>query len=65
MTIAQLRIKYLTAICDQIIRIQEHEGIEYPNFADVSNQTSRQIAWGIVDQIGCERNYKTMESWVE
>ncbi|MBN2549920.1 MAG: restriction endonuclease [Anaerolineales bacterium] len=58
MSIAELRKKYHQRICERIICIQKKDGIEYPNFADGSNDASRKISWGIVDRLGCPRNYR-------
>jgi len=53
MTIDQMRAEYHQQVCAQIIRIQKNGAISYPNFADGSNTTSRSIAWGIFQRIGC------------
>jgi hypothetical protein len=56
MSIDALRAEYHNRVCSDIIRIQSIEGVEYPNFADGSNTASRNIAWGIVERLGCSRN---------
>ncbi len=65
MSILELRQAYHKRICQNIIRITrrtkrkkrrgvvEEIDVEYPNFADVGNVASMQIAWGIVERIGC------------
>jgi len=65
MSILELCKVYHRRICQEIIRIirrtkrKKRQGkveeieVEYPNFADVGNEASMQIAWGIVDRIGC------------
>ena len=65
MSILELRKVYHRRICQEIIRITrrtkrkkpqgkvEEFEVEYPNFADVGNEASMQIAWGIVKRMGC------------
>ncbi len=65
MSILELRKDYHRRICQEIIRITrrakrkklkgviEEIDVEYPNFADVGNEASMQIAWRIVERIGC------------
>ena len=57
MSIAQLRQEYHRRICQEIIRVKRGGSVEYPNFADGSNKSSREIALGIVEQIGCQIIY--------
>jgi len=45
-----LREEYHKKVCESIIRIQRGNP-DYPNFADKTNNSSRQIAWGIVEKI--------------
>lgn len=52
-----LRKEYHREVCSKIIRIQKRGDIEFPNFADGSNTNSRNIAWKIVDLIGCSKDY--------
>ena len=53
MSIAELRAAYHRAICEQIIRISRGStGLEYPNFADGSNRSSRDISWNLVKRLG-------------
>jgi hypothetical protein len=54
MKLLELRTEYHRRVCQEIIRIQPCNP-EYPNFADKTNKTSRQVAWGIITQIGYER----------
>lgn len=53
MNILELRKNYHKLVCRDIIRITVRQSREYPNFADGNNRTSTQIAWGIVERIGC------------
>ncbi len=55
MTIAELRKKYHKRICEEVIRISKDK-TEYPNFADGSNKSSVEIAWGIVKRLKCHNN---------
>ena len=53
MKIADLRKAYHARICNEIIRMTEgSKGLEYPNFADGSNKSSREIALGITNSLG-------------
>ena len=54
MGIAQLRQDYHHNICQEIIRISRSGPVEYLNFSDGSNKSSREIALGIVEQLGCQ-----------
>lgn len=56
-----LRNKYHKALCNKIIRIRKSKKYEYPNFADVSSKTSKAVAWKIVESLGCEKNYDTLD----
>jgi hypothetical protein len=61
-TIGAIRAEYHRRICADIIRISKGEtGIEYPNFADGSNPTSRKLAWQIVEQLNYPRNTKDVK----
>ena len=54
MFLLEAREKYQKRICSEIIRINDTSGNKpYPNNADGSNVSSRKIAWGIINQIGC------------
>lgn len=61
MTIDEARSFYHRQLCEQIIRIKRGGGVEYPNFADGSNSTSRNTAWGIVEKLGYKNNYDTVD----
>ena len=56
MNIVELRNNYHQRICQEIIRISQSKdgSLSYPNFADVASEGSRKIAWGIVEELGCE-----------
>jgi hypothetical protein len=61
MSIVELRQGYHRYICQEIIRIKQDKkgkGLEYPNFADGSNTSSRAIAWGIVNSLACPISYE-------
>jgi hypothetical protein len=53
MSILELRQDYHQHICQNIIRITPNKLNGYPNFADGNSKASTQIAWGIVERIGC------------
>jgi hypothetical protein len=60
MSIYELRQGYHRRICQQIIQKRrkeydrkERRVVEYPNFADVGSKASVDIAWGIVQSLGC------------
>jgi hypothetical protein len=60
--ISELRRHYHAQICAQIIRVSRKKGKEdYPNFADGDSAISRQLAWGIVDRIGGDKNFNTIK----
>jgi len=61
MSIVALRQAYHQRICQEIIRISKRGDIEYPNFADVGNRASINIAWGIVKRIGCLQNRELLQ----
>lgn len=54
MNLLGLRKEYHHQVCSEIIRIQAGNP-EYPNFADKTNKSSREIAWGIITQLGYSR----------
>lgn len=60
MGIAGLREAYHNRICKDIIRISRDskKHVEYPNFADGSNRSSVNIAWGIVKRLGYVADHK-------
>ncbi len=51
MNIKDIRDSYHTRICKEIVRTREHNGHNYPNFADGSNKSSCLIAQGIIDKL--------------
>ena len=53
---SDLRKKYHERICSQIVWIKP-EG--YPNFADSSSKSSRDIASGVLKEMGCSRFRQT------
>ncbi len=57
MSIVDLRKSYHSRICQEIIRLKRDGETEYPNFADKGNRSSRAIALGIVQRLGCVANY--------
>jgi hypothetical protein len=56
-TLSELRDQYHKLICAQIIRSPKG----YPNFADSSSQSSREIAWRIVRQLGWSDTKSTVK----
>ena len=53
MTIAALRREYHQQLCRDVIRIRGDRETGYPNFADGTRETSRRLAWGIAERMGC------------
>jgi len=62
MSIAQLRQEYHNRICKENIRIRPHKKNEigYPNFADIGNEASMKIAWGIVNRLSYTADYESI-----
>ena len=54
MSIVELRQKYHSRICQEIIRVKRGGSVEYPNFADGNSKASVEIAFGILEQLGCQ-----------
>lgn len=54
----QLRKEYHQRLCERIIRIRKTRKKEYPNFADISSNTSKQVAWKVVESLGCDKNFE-------
>ena len=59
MSISNLRRAYHHQLCQDVIRVRRdpNKGIEYPNTADSGNKSSIKIAWGMVERLGCAKNY--------
>jgi len=53
MSIAALRRKYHKSLCRDVIRLSGDRESGHPNFADGTRKTSRELAWGIAQRIGC------------
>lgn len=53
MNIAGLRHKYHKRLCQDVIRLKGNREAGYPNFADGTRKTSRELAWGIAGRMGC------------
>ncbi len=53
MNIAVARREYHERLCRDIVRIKGNRETGYPNFADGTRSTSREIAWGVAERIGC------------
>lgn len=62
MTISELRQNYHRRICSEVIRVRRDKtkGIEYPNSADSGNESSMRIAWGLLEILGCTKNYESI-----
>ncbi len=60
MSIVDLRRIYHSRICREIVRLKRDGETKYPNFADKGNKSSREIAWGIVQRLGCAANYDAL-----
>jgi hypothetical protein len=59
MSIATLRRTYHHRLCQEVIGVRRDpkEGMEYPNNADSSNKSSIKIALGLLELLGCPKNY--------
>lgn len=53
MTLAELRQAYHQELCQEIIREKQGAKGRCPNFADGSSEASIEIAWKIVNAMGC------------
>ena len=53
MSVAALRRKYHKSLCRDVIRLSGDRASGYPNFADGTRKTSRDLAWEIAERIGC------------
>jgi hypothetical protein len=62
MSISQLRKEYHQRICAEIIRVTKNKDASYPNFADGSNKSSRDIAWGITRLLGHKPQQEKIDS---
>ena len=53
MSIRGLRRNYHRQIYERVVRFSENKkiGLQFPNFADGTSRTSREIAWGIVKRL--------------
>jgi len=60
MSIADLRRVYHSRICRESVRLKRDGETGYPNFADKGNKSSREIALGIVQLLGCAANYDSL-----
>jgi len=60
MSIADLRQVYHSRICREVIRLRRNGETEYPNFADKGNTSSREIALGVVQRLGCTPIYDSI-----
>lgn len=56
MTFSELREKYHQRICREVVRLKGDGDARYPNFADVGSKSSKEIALGIVERLGCVLN---------
>jgi hypothetical protein len=53
MSIAAARRKYHQQLCRDVVRIRGDRASGYPNFADGTRKTSRELAWKVAERIGC------------
>jgi hypothetical protein len=60
MKITDLRRAYHRRLCEEIIRFKRDKATNYPNFADKGSNSSRDIALGVVQRLGCEPSYESM-----
>lgn len=56
MKISELRSEYHKQICENIVWLKSDKGVQYPNFADSSSQTSKRVALGVHKRINCGNN---------
>lgn len=56
MNLLALRRTYHQRICADILRITHKAQTTYPNFADGSNRSSVQFAWGVFNRLQCATN---------
>jgi hypothetical protein len=63
MSIAQLRKEYHRRVYKEIVRLRKDKQEEYPNFADKGSKTSRLVALGIVNRLGCDPNYGSLSEY--
>lgn len=63
MKISELRSRYHDQICAKIVRFKtDNSGSSYPNFADSSNQASREIASKLLKKINCSKNQTSLSA---
>jgi hypothetical protein len=62
MRIIEVRKQYHNRICQDIIRVKRDakKQIDYPNFADVSNTSSVNIALGIIKRLSYKNDFNTL-----
>jgi len=61
MNIQSLRQEYHQRLCKEVIRVKKGKKGDYPNFADGDNRSSIEIAWGIVNELGCTPDPATLK----
>jgi hypothetical protein len=61
MRIADLRKEYHSSICKDVLRLKRDKKNNcYPNIADSGNESSRKIAQGLFNRLGCVDNYENI-----
>lgn len=61
MKLIDLRKAYHKQICSEVIRIRKKKTKSYPNFADGSSRTSKDISWGITKKLEYKENYENLD----
>lgn len=60
--IQKLRLQYHARICNEVIRIRQNsQKGNYPNFADGDSRPSKELAWGIFQQISGTENFEPLQ----
>lgn len=61
MRLVELRKEFHKAVCSRVIRIRKKKTKSYPNFADGSSSTSKDISWGVIEKLECEQNHESID----
>jgi len=61
MKISELRSEYHAEVCQKVLRIRKTKSGSYPNIADSGSKSSKAIAWGLFEKIGCEKNFDKLD----
>lgn len=61
MELIKLRRQYHQEICRRVLRVRKSKAGNYSNIADSSSRSSKKIAWGILEKIGCSEEYSQLD----